>query len=84
MALTRLNMKLDPMANYIYHGDAKSSGTSIGFLSYFKTAVMICYNSGMKILLARLPGGSLNIKMSSCLYRYPHVKDKTVSRPSYL
>ena len=29
-------------------------------------------------------GGGFNIKMSSYQYRYPHVKDKTVSRPSYL
>ena len=29
-------------------------------------------------------GGRLNIKMSSYQYRYPHVKDKTASRPSYL
>ena len=29
-------------------------------------------------------GGRLNIKMSSYQYRDPHVKDKTVSRPSYL
>ena len=28
--------------------------------------------------------GRLNIKMSSYQYRNPHVKDKTVSRPSYL
>ena len=26
----------------------------------------------------------LNIKMSSYQYKDPHVKDKTVSRPSYL
>ena len=30
------------------------------------------------------PGGHLNIKMSSYKYRDPHVKDKTVLRPSYL
>ena len=30
------------------------------------------------------PGGRLNIKMLSCQYGDPHVKDKTVSRPSYL
>ena len=30
------------------------------------------------------PGGCLNIKMSSNQYRDPHVKDKTVSRSSYL
>ena len=30
------------------------------------------------------PGVSLNIKMSSYLYMDPHVKNKTVSRPSYL
>ena len=29
-------------------------------------------------------GGRLNIKMLSYQYRDPHVKDKTVSRPSYL
>ena len=29
-------------------------------------------------------GGRLNINMSSYQYRDPHVKDKTVSRPSYL
>ena len=29
-------------------------------------------------------GDCLNIKMSSNQYSYPHVKDKTVSRPSYL
>ena len=30
------------------------------------------------------PGDRLNIKMSSYQYRDPHVKDKTVSRSSYL
>ena len=30
------------------------------------------------------PGGRLNIRMSSYQYRDPHVKDKTVSLPSYL
>ena len=30
------------------------------------------------------PGGRLNIKMSSYQFRDPHVKDKMVSRPSYL
>ena len=34
--------------------------------------------------LSSLPGGGLNIKMSSYQYRDSHVKDKTVSRPSYL
>ena len=29
-------------------------------------------------------GGRLNIKMSPYQYKDPHVKDKTVSRPSYL
>ena len=29
-------------------------------------------------------GGRLNIKMSFYQYRDPHVKDKTVSLPSYL
>ena len=29
-------------------------------------------------------GGRLNIKMLSYQYRDPYVKDKTVSRPSYL
>ena len=29
-------------------------------------------------------GGLLNIKMSSYQYRDPHVKNKTVSQPSYL
>ena len=29
-------------------------------------------------------GGHLNIKMSFYKYKDPHVKDKTVSRPSYL
>ena len=29
-------------------------------------------------------GGRLNIKMSSSQYREFHIKDKTVSRPSYL
>ena len=29
-------------------------------------------------------GGRLNIEMSSCQYSDPHVKDKKVSRPSYL
>ena len=31
-----------------------------------------------------LLGGRLNIKMSSYQYRHPHVKDESVSRPSYL
>ena len=30
------------------------------------------------------PGGCLSIKMASYQYRDPHVKDKTVLRPSYL
>ena len=30
------------------------------------------------------PGGCLNIKMLSYQYRDPHVRDKTVLRPSYL
>ena len=30
------------------------------------------------------PGGRLNIRTWSCQYRDPHIKDKTVSRPSYL
>ena len=30
------------------------------------------------------PGGRLNTKVSSYQHRDPHVKDKTVSRPSYL
>ena len=30
------------------------------------------------------PGDRRNIKMSSYQYRDPHVKDETVSRPSYL
>ena len=34
--------------------------------------------------LIQQPGDHLNIKMSSYKYRDPHVKDKTVSRPSYL
>ena len=34
--------------------------------------------------LPRPPGGHLNIKMSSYQYRDPHVKDKTVARPSCL
>ena len=34
--------------------------------------------------LDRLPGGCLNIKMLSHQYRDPHVKDRTVSWPSYL
>ena len=33
---------------------------------------------------ASAPGGCLNIKMSSYEYSDPHVKDKTVSQPSYL
>ena len=35
-------------------------------------------------LLKDTPGGRLNIKMLSYQYRDPHVKDKTVARPSYL
>ena len=31
-----------------------------------------------------LPGGNLSTKMLSYQYRDPHVKDKTISRPSYL
>ena len=30
------------------------------------------------------PGGRLSLKVSPCQYRDPHVKEKTVSRPSYL
>ena len=37
-----------------------------------------------KISITLKRGGHLNIKMSSYQYRDPHVKDKTVSRPSYL
>ena len=35
-------------------------------------------------ILTEGPGGRLNIKMSSYQYGDPHVKDKTVVRPSYL
>ena len=35
------------------------------------------------LLLSQMSGGCLNIKMSSYQYRDSHVKDKTVSRPSY-
>ena len=34
--------------------------------------------------IVRDQGGCLNIKMSSYQYKDAHVKDKTVSRPSYL
>ena len=40
-----------------------------------------CNITTMKYIL---PGGCLNIKISSYQLRDPHVKDKTVSRPSYL
>ena len=36
------------------------------------------------VLLPIWSGGRLNINMSPNQYRDPHVKDKTVSRPSYL
>ena len=39
---------------------------------------------GIPIINLRRPGGRLNINMSSYQNRDPHVKDKTVSRPSYL
>ena len=39
---------------------------------------------GMYSFNSQRPGGCLNIKMSSYQYRNPHVKDKTVLRPSYL
>ena len=35
-------------------------------------------------MMERVQGGRLNIRTSSYQYRDPHVKDKTVSRPSYL
>ena len=36
------------------------------------------------VTLCFYTGGPLNVKILSYRYRYPHVKDKTVSRPSYL
>ena len=40
----------------------------------------ICHN----IVLKKAAGARLNIKIPSYQYRDPHVKEKTVSRPSYL
>ena len=40
--------------------------------------------SGIAILFIRRPRGRLNINMSFYQYMDPHVKDKTVLRPSYL
>ena len=49
-------------------------------LSRWSAQLLICVEESMK----KRPGGRLNVKMSSYQYRDPHVKDKTVSRPSYL
>ena len=43
------------------------------------------WNSYIYAIQIRMQTGDrLNIKMSSYQYGVPHVKDKTVSRPSYL
>ena len=48
--------------------------------------VQILFNLNLKFdqRLIDGPGGCLNKKMSSYQYSDPHVKDKTVVRPSYL
>ena len=46
--------------------------------------IVICMCISMLLSVGLLPGGRLNVKMSFYQYRDPHVKDKTVSRPSYL
>ena len=42
------------------------------------------YQSHLSTLFPMTPGDRLNIKMSSYQYRDPHIKDKTISRPSDL
>ena len=44
----------------------------------------IAYYDASQLLLIENPGGHLNIDMSSHQYMDSRVKDKTVSRPSYL
>ena len=46
------------------------------------TCVIVMYS--ISVSYCKYPGGRLNIKMSSYQYRDPHVKGKTVWRPSYL
>ena len=48
---------------------------------YNKSRLLVC---GFLLTRIFLDQGGLNINMSSYQYRDPHVKDKTVSRPSYL
>ena len=51
----------------------------------FQTAVMVEEDSPVGEFLWKChPESRLNIKMSSYQYMDPHIKDKTVSRPSYL
>ena len=52
-------------------------------LSWQEESSWIC-EVNSKICVYLVPGGRLNIKMLSYQYRDSHVKDKTVSRPSYL
>ena len=44
----------------------------------------ICMDDTFMIQEKQEPGGHISIKMLSYQYRDPHVKDKKVSRPSYL
>ena len=52
------------------------------WLSYLHNEIP--YSSKTKSILNQDPEGRLNIKMLSYQYRDSHVKEKTVSQPSYL
>ena len=47
-------------------------------------AVLVPYHYVKFLQFISSSGGSLSLKMQSYQYRDPHIKDKTVSRPSYL
>ena len=52
---------------------------------YFRIAIMFLHYDKYDIFMFDInSGGRLNIKMSSYQFRDPDVKDKTISRPSYL
>ena len=56
--------------------------STIDLIINIKSILLIMFSWNYPV--SARPGGRLNIKISSYQCRDPHVKDKTVSRPSYL
>ena len=69
--------KVMPFPHYVY--------CKLGDSFWYKDHLSWYKNSHDKdMMVIRLSGGRLNIKITSYQYRDPHVEDKMVSRPSYL